>query len=81
VKVSSPSWIKIDNGEYAKGKRIQVTSESQYGAVATIREELEFLLSVQRPGDKVTLECRDISTARGELVACQISLTRNPYDA
>jgi hypothetical protein len=80
MRASRPSWV-INDGEYGRGKRIQVINEGQGDDMPTVLEGLQFFLSVQQPGDRVMLECRDIFTKRGELAACQVSFTRNPDDA
>ena len=80
MKFSSPSWIEIDDGEYARGKKIQV-SDNQHDAVLTMLERLDFLLSVQQPGDRITLDCQTVSTRKGDLTECQLSFTRHPVEA
>jgi len=74
---TSPSMIEIRDGEYARGKKIQVTNDNQYDAMPTVLEGLEYFLRVQQPGDQLTLECESILTESGKATSCQVSLTKD----
>ena len=77
MKLSSSSMIKIGDGEYARGKRVQVTNDNQYDAIPTVLEGLEFLSKIQQPGDELTLECESVQTKSGQATSCQVSLTKD----
>jgi hypothetical protein len=69
--------IKIGDGEYARGKRVQVTNDNQYDAIPTVLEGLEFLSKIQQPGDELTLECESVLTKSSQATSCQVSLTKD----
>lgn len=69
--------LAIWDGQYAQGKKIQVTLNNQDDAVSTVLETFEFLLSIQQPGDKIALECRSVLTESGKATTCQISLIKD----
>jgi len=77
MKLSNSSMIKIEDGEYARGKRVQVTNDNQFDATATVLDGLGFLSKIQQPGDEFTLECESILIKSGQATSCQLSLTKD----
>jgi hypothetical protein len=69
--------IKIEDGEYARGKRVQVTNDNQYDAIPTVLEGLKFLSRIQQPEDELTLECESVMTKSSKATSCQVSLTKD----
>jgi hypothetical protein len=77
METKIPSDIEIIDGQYAQGKKIQVTHGRQYDTVSTVLEGLEYLSRIQQPGDELTLECESVLTKRGQATSCQVSLTKD----
>jgi hypothetical protein len=77
VEAKPPSRLVIEDGQYAEGKKIQVTHGHQYDAISTVLEGLEFLSRLQQPGDELALECRSVFTESGKATSCQVSLTKD----
>jgi hypothetical protein len=80
LQAKTPSHLVVEDGQYAEGRRIMVTHGTQDDAASKMHEELEFLLRIQQPGDKVTLECETVSTRKGNLTSCQLSFARNSVE-
>lgn len=78
MEAKTPSYLVIEDGQYAQGKKIQVTRDSQCDAISSVLEGLEYLLRVQQPGDQLTLECESVLTKSGKATSCQVSLTKRP---
>jgi hypothetical protein len=74
---AKPCRLAIWDGQYAQGKKIQVTLDNQYDAVSTVLEKFEFLRSIQQPGEEITLECKSVITERGNATSCQVSLIKH----
>jgi hypothetical protein len=67
--------IKIEDGEYARGKSIQVTDENQSNTASVVLEGLAFLSKIRQPGDELTIECKSFFTKSGRATLCEASLT------
>lgn len=76
MKAQTPSSISARNGFVAGGKKVEVKyDEATNAALDTVLGGLEFLMKNRQPGDKIVLECRSVSTKKGILSACMVSLT------
>jgi len=78
MKAQNPSQILLDDGQYAQGKRVQVIWKNQPNiAQETILRGLDNLRNTQQPGDKIILQCKSVSTKKGELTICEVSLMKD----
>jgi hypothetical protein len=78
MKVQTSSRLSAINGELIRGKRVQAIYENLPDmAQETFLKGLDNLTKIRQPGDKITLQCKSVSTKKGELSTCEVSLTKD----
>jgi hypothetical protein len=69
-----PQPSLIENGEYARAKRIKFDGDQHDMSLEAVLNKFESLIAkIRQPMDKVTLRCGSISTEKGEFSACEVS--------
>jgi hypothetical protein len=77
MRLSSPSLIKIEDGEYARGKRIQVLRRVEVmKEMKSVLEALRFLEKTQKPGDRLVFGCIASQIEGNEMLYCGTFLER-----
>lgn len=78
MKVQNSSRLSAINGELIRGKRVQAIYKNLPDiAQETFLKGLDNLAKIRQPEDKITLQCKSVSTQKGELSICEVSLTRD----
>jgi len=77
MKLSSPSLIEIEDGEYARGKKIQVVRRTQIEReMRPVLEALIFLERIQKPGDRLDFSCIATQIEDTKMLYCGTFLER-----
>lgn len=78
MRLASPSLIKIEDGEYARGKRIQVVRRAEVEReMRSVLEVLRFLQKVQKAGDRLEFGCTVAQIEGNRLLYCGTSLEKH----
>jgi hypothetical protein len=68
----------IENGEYAKGTKIEVADRIEKNGESFLLEIAMHVLNTQLEGDEVNIRCTEIQTENGKGCACEIIRSRPP---
>jgi hypothetical protein len=77
MRLSSPSLIKIEDGEYARGKRIQVVRAEVEREMRSVLDVLRFLQKIQKAGDRLAFGCTLAQIEGNRLLYCGAFLEKH----
>lgn len=76
MKFSSPFFLEIKDGDYARGKEIQVQSKGRpiEKEMWPVLEALKFLQTVRELRDKLVFQCVAVQTEDSKALYCETYL-------